>query len=366
MVQSRQKWLYKMQPISSPPTLLDGLELESDSAVILQSYRHFDQTFQSIHNKIIVFVMLGEYHDWQWVEELLCQSHNYYLEHGHLDKYYIVLHTHDYPESVANEYSNYFTLIKDNSLYSYYTDKFPQIELSTTPKKFHFLSLNNRADVNRQSLFYFFHKFSLLDKSIFSYLADLNRSPFDSLDDISESCGKAWYLNNLNLTDLNKTLPKRITGDQFVGNDWGLGQDYYYRDAFCSLVMETYTSQQYPFLTEKTFKPLAFYHPFVLNSNKGGLQLLRDMGFKTFGKYWDESYDLLDGNQRLEAIFHLLLEISGWSLDRVNDTYKDMIPILQHNHDHFFQQLPIQYNSNFVNHKETINQLVKQKQDLLA
>ena len=36
---------------------------------------------------------------------------------------------------------------------------------------------------------------------------------------------------------------------------------------------------------------LSHCHPFVMVSKKGTLKYLRDIGFKTFGDFWDESYD---------------------------------------------------------------------------
>ena len=44
-------------------------------------------------------------------------------------------------------------------------------------------------------------------------------------------------------------------------------------------------------LTEKSFKPIALGMPFVLSATAGSLAYLRSYGFKTFGKFWDESYD---------------------------------------------------------------------------
>ena len=45
------------------------------------------------------------------------------------------------------------------------------------------------------------------------------------------------------------------------------------------------------FITEKTYKPLLLKSPFILLGNRFTLKFLRDLGFKTFDKVIDESYD---------------------------------------------------------------------------
>ena len=46
--------------------------------------------------------------------------------------------------------------------------------------------------------------------------------------------------------------------------------------------------------TEKPFKPLVNFHPFVTFGSPGALQLLRDLGFETFEGLIDETYDTVD------------------------------------------------------------------------
>jgi hypothetical protein len=245
-------------------------------------------------------------------------------------------------------------------------DKIENISHQPSVKKLHFLSLNNRASVSRQSLYYFFEKFSLRDKSYFSYLGDVSRTMVKSLDDISNSVGNPWYSNNLNLAEINKLIPVTIPGDTFNNNDWSRGQEKYYNDTFCSIVMETYVAEQFPYFSEKVFKPIAFYHPFILQGNKESLKYLQDMGFKTFGNYWDESYDALQDNKRLEAIFYLILEIANWSHEKINLMYNSMLPILEYNHNHFFNTLPKMFEDRKPKLFEEIKNIAQSKQGLLV
>ena len=65
---------------------------------------------------------------------------------------------------------------------------------------------------------------------------------------------------------------------------------YWYDSTHFSVVAESLIDSM--FLTEKTFKPIAFYHPFMIAGGAGSLAHLRQQGFVTFNNLFDESYDL--------------------------------------------------------------------------
>jgi hypothetical protein len=50
-------------------------------------------------------------------------------------------------------------------------------------------------------------------------------------------------------------------------------------------------SGPYPFITEKTYKPIAHQHPFMVYGQSHTLAQLRALGFETYGNLFDESYD---------------------------------------------------------------------------
>jgi fructosamine-3-kinase len=114
-------------------------------------------------------------------------------------------------------------------------------------------------------------------------------------------------------------------------------------------------------LSEKTFKPLVFFQPFLVHCNRYGLQTLRDLGFQTFGNWWDESYDELVNHQRFEAMLRVVLEISNWSLEKINDVYREMMPVLDHNHNHFTKVLPELYNAEITQVKNQIADIIKSR-----
>jgi len=108
-------------------------------------------------------------------------------------------------------------------------------------------------------------------------------------------------------------------------------------DSLLYLVTETVADGRRHHLTEKTFKPIAMGMPFVLVATQGSLEYLRSYGFKTFGHLWDESYDTIsDPHQRIQAISSLLENLCSLSVDQRRSLFRDAIPTIHHNWNHFY------------------------------
>jgi hypothetical protein len=106
--------------------------------------------------------------------------------------------------------------------------------------------------------------------------------------------------------------------------------------SFVFLVTETCFFQTKTHLTEKIFKPIVLRMPFVLAGCAYNLEYLRSYGFRTFGEYWDESYDTIeDPVERIKAITQVIKTISSLSLEQQKNMLLDMQPILEHNYQLF-------------------------------
>jgi len=76
-----------------------------------------------------------------------------------------------------------------------------------------------------------------------------------------------------------------------------------------SVVLETVFDNRIH-LTEKSLRPLACGHPFMLAAGPGSLALLRKYGFQTFAPYIDETYDTVQDNDlRLDHILEEMKRI---------------------------------------------------------
>ena len=103
--------------------------------------------------------------------------------------------------------------------------------------------------------------------------------------------------------------------------------------AFISIITESLYESDTIFFSEKTTKYLALGKPFILFSSPHSLKKLHELGFKTFDKWWDESYDgEVDINKRTDKIINIVKEISTYSLDKLISIREDMQETLKHNH----------------------------------
>ena len=91
-------------------------------------------------------------------------------------------------------------------------------------------------------------------------------------------------------------------------------------------------------LTEKSFKPIALGMPFVSSATAGSLAYLRSYGFRTFGKFWDESYDLeTDDFVRAEKVAALLKQLDDLSDQKKQELFQSCWPVIEHNWNWFYQ-----------------------------
>ena len=81
----------------------------------------------------------------------------------------------------------------------------------------------------------------------------------------------------------------------------------------CSIVLETVYDQRIH-LTEKTLRPLACGHPFMILNGPGALETIRSYGFKTFQPYINESYDSeKDPGKRMNMVLAEMRRINNSS-----------------------------------------------------
>lgn len=105
-----------------------------------------------------------------------------------------------------------------------------------------------------------------------------------------------------------------------------------HRKTFVNIITESLIDNRSIFFSEKTFKPMACAQPFILFGNPFSLKKLKEYGFKTFDKWWDESYDNeTDFAIRLAKIVNVLEEISSWDMEKCYQVTQEMEEILINN-----------------------------------
>ena len=152
-----------------------------------------------------------------------------------------------------------------------------------------------------------------------------------------------------------------------VRRDETAGIEYQYT-SIVNILCETFfykfntqnEEQVQKFFTEKTFRPLAICQPFIYVGMHGMLDKLKSYGFKTFGDFWDESYDNIeDDDTRLDIIMNIIKKLNEKSLEELHEMYIEMIPILKHNFNRLYNigkehyEFHISHNYNQVGNDES-------------
>jgi hypothetical protein len=227
-----------------------------------------------------------------------------------------------------------------NSLATYFKAWKPQIpeyDTERVPEKL-FLSWNRRFRPHRIAMAFGLDKLGLVDRSYFSIgLVDPENSAMHITHAYHEN-----LLHHLNITPDDKNrfvrkLPLVLDGENDVNQmcqDFNDATRPFYQNSLISLVSETNFTSNEVSLTEKSFKPFKEKHPFITVGVNGTLRALRDMGFITFGAFWDESYDnIVNPPERMAAILNICKDIATWDSEKIKDFRRRVKPILDHNYE---------------------------------
>jgi len=216
-----------------------------------------------------------------------------------------------YPPVLDNLYQ--FTVPKEDWRISRHSN-WPGLECETLAHKKYekkFLSFNGTHRIGRSLLVSLLAVAKLLDKGYVSY----NSHATDEQKNGEENY---WMLVNtfhfnedlVSLLKQHYSLLRSIgsiylddisAGDKTQVSSNGIDTTRYYTDTYFSVITET----SFPFfkvcdveetemgriLSEKTFKAIGMKHPFIIVSNPHTLELLQEIGYKTFHPLIDETYD---------------------------------------------------------------------------
>lgn len=149
---------------------------------------------------------------------------------------------------------------------------FDNLPILTRPRiQRKFMFLNNRSMSWRKGLFQFFQDNNLLDMSYASYLNNTNRG---------------------NAEDNIEHLYKNFIEYKAYADMYPSVANYYPESEFLfDVCVETYCSEQFIGLTEKSIKPFLWGHIPVLYSAKGTYRYLEDLGFDVFRDILDLGFD---------------------------------------------------------------------------
>lgn len=225
--------------------------------------------------------MLPDYYEKKFVQNYTNFWHFRHL--GKIDEYYCV----DYFEE---DHRNYY--LNDDNIKTLRDD--PAHFFNYNKKKLNFLFYNRRFRHHRLALISEIFR-NKLDKDC--YMSCL--PPDEDLKKINNIHEKAKLLlveeeSFVYLDQYIKNIKKiNLPNESYDITKMTCNKtdSYHFSDTWFSLISETEYDNESLFLTEKTWKPIANWHPFVIWGNPGSLHYLRSRGYETFPEIFNESYD---------------------------------------------------------------------------
>ena len=106
-----------------------------------------------------------------------------------------------------------------------------------------------------------------------------------------------------------------------------------YNHVYCEIVTETIFDNSATQISDKPYKPILNYLPFIYVTSFGGLNDLKSMGYESFD-FIDESYDdIKDCSKRLEKIKKEILRFAKIDKNELHYIYNSNIPTFLHNRE---------------------------------
>ena len=196
----------------------------------------------------------------------------------------------------------------------------------------HLLCFNGIARLNRLLIF---AQLNLLNEFKDKYITSLKKAETNSSDFYNQVVDATSNTEIIEFYKNYNSLESVIYDKHNWGNiiSWGATlNEHAHISTFVNIITETLWNSNTIFFTEKTFKPMYMCQPFIIFGNPNSLTKLKEYGFKTFDKWWDESYDTeIDLDCRLEKITKVLKEIASWDMDECYRITNEMEEILIHN-----------------------------------
>jgi len=201
-----------------------------------------------------------------------------------------------------------------------------------------FLCLNNRQRPHRKNLFILWNLNNLIKDSFYSMPDKSGYTHENKTYSLSDYIDTN-LMNKVGVTpeyidEIQKTLPLNLDDPKPKHLISLFGSiSSYYQSSLISIVTETNFEDTDIFNTEKIFKPMINRHPFILIGSYKTLEKLRELGYKTFSEFWDESYDdIEDPTERLLKIVEICKDINNWSDQQKESFFYKSMTITNHNH----------------------------------
>lgn len=238
-------------------------------------------------------------------------------------------------------------------------DFFKQFDTNPRIKNKKFLSFNGSVRMHRFFLASQMIKHKLIDSSYFSMqFGRHNPNEIQNIFNELKDTQVKWFLPNLG-QEVTEILDKNLhlfpinlnwKEDEIFPHHGVKGELYFYNDSYFSIVTETKFFRDIPehyvdaqldcyFMSEKIIKPIIAKHPFMIMSRPYFLEVLKEIGYKTFHPFINEEYDSIeDDEKRLQKIIEETLRLCNFTNEQWLEWQHNIKDIVEHNFNHLLKR----------------------------
>lgn len=300
-----------------PEEVIDKIRNRQVFLILDNAYEYFYKVVESVYVDIVQQFNIPP-------EQIILSSGNYDL--AHRVKQYA---EQTNQQELKVEYFNYYELSTFNH-YMHHRQKFiPTLQKTEYSKKF--LCLNRRWRVHRTLLLTLLYNKNLIDQGHISFKHGEDNQSWQEMRNSMHHYYRQHH-ETLKIIDqcflgIKEILPLNLDDvylkpDQEYEMMLNPTMDHYYVDTYFSVVTETTHDRELEgrFITEKTFKPIALRHPFIMIGPARMLEALRELGYRTFDGIIDESYDQEPNEvKRIEMAVNEIERLSNLSGDELQN-----------------------------------------------
>jgi hypothetical protein len=239
--------------------------------------------------------------------------------------------------SEANKIPNFYHFVDDELLFQFRNKEIKPLPFHTEPRTKKYTALVRMHKFWRANTMATLWQKRLDTEGYFAY-----GNAIDSGEDESDNpieVDKYMGLRALTRTFLTITPFVADTLSEDEHNDHKLQVQEHYNNAYINVVLESHMDVDHSngvLLTEKTFKPIKNAQMFIIFGACGSLQLLRDMGYKTFDHVLNNSYDSIENTtERWKTAINMLTTVLDRSYDDIHEMHLKCEDDLIHNQELF-------------------------------
>lgn len=320
-----------------PPEILDKIRQGEITLLLCNAHEAYHAAIDSIYKDIVIRLRIPP-------KQILLVS----MSHDAHKEIEMVSKKHNHEKIHADSLQEFEFLAKWDYLTLGDKNKFAKNTLQDKVYEKKYLSYNGMWRTHRLSLISLLISFKILDKGYVSF----NSMPIEfNSGEVNYNSLFHWHRDNVEFIKLLEENKEEIINTNRIYLDttpethadmanYSKEQSAYYENTYFSIVTETLCdriSSAGGFtvgrsLSEKIYKPIVNRHPFLLLTVPKSLEKLREMGYKTFSPFVDESYDdEIDDTRRVLKLAKEVQRLANLSPTELTEFLKFAKPIVEHN-----------------------------------